>query len=171
MKISLDIENKEEVILWLQNIKRGTGDARPLWHAVTPKIIEFVNMQFDETGDGAAKAGWKSLKPKYKAWKIKKGYPGVIGVMTGKLKIAAGEQAVREYKERELVWGVNNDVATSNRTGTEYAKYFNAKRNIYRNTVLRMNSFLSFDIKQFIGGSHNSFTYIWLRDSLRGMKE
>lgn len=163
MNLKIDIENKDEVIKWLEKIKTGAGDARPLWKAITPKINEFIDWQFRTTDDSAKR--WKRLKPAYRKWKQKKGYFTTIGTMTGRLSRGAGRYARKTYKRKELVWGVNQDYVKKN--GKEYARYFNKERPIYKNVVLRINSFLTFDVQQFENGSINSFTYLWLRKYLR----
>jgi len=166
MRFSVDIENKEQVVNWLERLKKGTDDARPFWNAMTPKINEFVDKQFDPASDSGK--GWKSLKPKYKTWKIKKGYSPAIGVMTGRLREGAGVQSSKKYKKKELIWAVNQNHVQDH--GVRYAGYFNAERSIYKRIALRLNSFLGIDIKKFEGGSHNSFTYIWLRNELRKLQ-
>jgi hypothetical protein len=157
MNVQVLIDNKEECIKWLNKIKTGSGDARPLWHAMEDKITEFVYYQFRESDDSGKR--WKRLTPKYKAWKKKRGFSGTIGTLTGYLKEYAGEGAVKKFGRTELYWAVNQ-------SKVKYAKWFNNRRSIYKNVALRVNSFLSFDVKQFNDGSHNSFTYSWLRNAL-----
>lgn len=163
MALKIDVKNKEQVIKWLEKIKKGSGDARPLWKAMTPKIIYFIDWQFREEDDTGKR--WKSLKPAYKEWKIKKGFASGIGVMTGKLKKGAGELAIKKYKRKVLQWSVDQSFVRGKK-GVRYAKYFDGVRPVYKNVVLRINSFLTFDIKRFESGSLNSFTYAWLRKYL-----
>jgi hypothetical protein len=169
MKIRIDLENKDAVIAWLERIKKGSGNAKPLWKAMTPKITEFVDWQFRSESDVAKR--WKKLKPSYKAWKIKKGFSSGIGVMTGKLREGSGTSAKKKYTRKILFWRVNESYVR-NKKGQKYARYFNKVRPIYKNVAFRVNSFLSFDVKQFKSGSYNSFTYIWLRNALtKGVKK
>ena len=56
MRFHIDIENKDEVVRWLERLKNGTDDAKPFWKALTPTIIKFVDTQFDYTSD-AKRAG------------------------------------------------------------------------------------------------------------------
>lgn len=165
--IKLDIENKEAVLRWLEQIKKGTGDARPLWKAMTPKIIQFVDNQFQQ-GSSANKT-WKPIKHGYKRWKAKKGFSTGVGVMTDTLKRGAGVQAKKKYKKKFLEWKVNNSLVNpfSKKTLGSYVKHFDKVRPVYDNTIIRVNSFLTTDIQSFNGGSYNNFTYAWLRKSLR----
>lgn len=166
MKVKLDIKNKEAVIEWLNRVKQGSDDARPLWQAVTPKIEkEFIEMgQFSPyTNTGK---GWKHLTAKYIRWKSKVGYPNVTGIMTGKLRFAAGRDALVKQKPKYMTIRVNEKLVR-NAKGEQYAHYFNALRPVYKTVPKRINSFLSFDVKKFSDGrTHNSFTYLWLRNAL-----
>ena len=160
--IKIIIANKENYIKWLNKIRKGSGNARPLWLAMTPKIQEFINFQFNETGDTGKR--WRKLKPSYKKWKKKKGFSTAIGVMTGKLKKAAGIEADKKYSRKSLIWLLDNSVAVSKK-GVRYAKYFNSSRPVYRNVALRTTSFLNQDIKNFPNGA--GFTFNWLKNSLK----
>lgn len=155
------IENKENYFKWLNKIKKGTSDARPLWTSMTPQIIEFVNFQFNEGSDTGKR--WKRLTPRYKKWKVRHGFSPMIGIKAGRLKEAAGSKAIKRSTRTSLSWAVNHSVATSVR-GKEYAGHFNRKRPIYRNVALRTNSFLKTDINNF--PNRTGFTYNWLKKSL-----
>lgn len=158
--IQVIMSGQDAYLKWLDKIKKGSGDARPLWIAMTPKIIEFVNHQFSETSDSGKR--WKKLTIPYKKWKAKKGFPTAIGVRTGKLKRASGTQAIKQLRMKSLVWRMDASIPVEN--GRPYAKYFHEKRPIYKNVDLRVNSFLSKDIKNF--PNRVGFTYKWLRKSL-----
>lgn len=159
--IKIIVANKENYIKWLNKIRKGSGNARPLWLAMTPKIQEFIDFQFNESSDTGKR--WRRLKPSYKKWKKKKGFSTAIGVMTGKLKSAAGTEAKKKATPKSLIWLLNNSVATSK--GIKYAKWFNASRPIYRNVALRTTSFLNQDIANFPNGA--GFTFNWLKNSLK----
>jgi len=157
MDFELDIENKKAVVNWLNQIRKGTGDARPLWRALTPRLNEFVNWQFRGTDNSGKR--WKRLTPKYLEWKRKNNYFTGIGVRTGALKKATGINAVKTYSPKYLLWAVNPSI--------DYAKHFNSKRNIFRNIAARFNNFMKLDAKQFEDGKvHANFTYAWLRNIL-----
>lgn len=169
----LDIENKDAVIKWLNELRRGTGDARPLWTAMIPKITEFVNYEFHPTMD--AHKGWASLKQKYKESKMRHGYPPGIGIRTGKLRLGAGEKAIKQMDTKSLLWKLDVSIPVEN--GIPYAHYFHfgtskmPARTIYKYIALRVNSFLSLDVKRFNDGqTHANFTYTWLSNTLRKMK-
>jgi len=162
----IDIENKDQVIRWLENLKRGTGDARPFWRALTPRITEFVEKQFDYSSDSGKR--WKSLTDKYVKFKAKKGFHPGIGVMTGLLGEGAGKRAIKKYKRKELLWSVNQGLVQNK--GKKYAGFFHKDRPIYDMVAIRLNSFLGIDIQKFTGGSKNSITYLWLRNELRKLQ-
>ena len=166
----LDIENKKEVMQWLDGIRKCLGDARPLWQAMIPKIKEFVAYEFHPTQD--SHKGWASLKKKYKESKIRAGHAPGIGVRTGRLAYAAGEKAIKTLNEKSLIWQLDESIPVEN--GERYAKSFHfgsddiPARNIYKYTALRVNSFLTLDFKQFnSGATHASFTYAWFKKSLQ----
>ena len=168
----LDIENKEAVIQWLNQLRKGTGDARPLWLAMIPKITEFVKYEFHPTID--AHKGWASLKDKYKETKMRYGYPPGIGVRTGKLRMAAGERAIKQMNERTLIWKLDTSIPIED--GKQYAYWFHLghdrmpARSIYKYTALRVNTFLTLDVKNFNNGqTHANFTYTWLKNTLQKM--
>jgi hypothetical protein len=171
-KFKLDIENKDKVIKWLEKIKKGSGDARPLWIAMIPKVTEFVNYEFHDTIDGHKL--WENLTSRYKKWKQKKGFSTGIGVMTGKLREGAGKDSIKQITPKSLKW-ILNDSNTKSNKGFNYAPVFNygkrdgtqAARPIYKFTALRLNSFMKLDAKKFKAGSHASFTYKWFRNVLR----
>lgn len=168
----LDIENKEAVIKWLDKLRQGSGDARPLWTAMIPKIQEFVSYEFHPTIDDHK--GWASLKEKYKEMKMKYGYPPGIGVRTGKLRSAAGQKAIIKMTEKSLIWKLNEAIPVED--GIPYARNFHEgqdkipARPIYKYTALRVNSFLTLDVKRFNDGTvHANFTYNWLKNTLLKM--
>jgi len=176
MRISLDIENKESVIRWLNEIRKGSGDARPLWLAVVPKIIEFVNFEFSSTVDKHKR--WESLNSIYKKWKVTHGFPSGIGVLTGKLRRGAGLLAKKKMRKRDFVWELNQSGVVSKK-GYSYAPVFHfgkrdgsqPPRTIYKFTALRLNSFLKLDAKKFSDGTvHANFTYKWLKKSLESFE-
>lgn len=170
----IDIKNKEEVIKWLNEIKKGSGDATLLWKAVTPKIIEFVEYGLDPEQDSHKL--WPRLSLNYLIWKIRTHHVSGMGFLSGTMRKAAGEDAIKEYTPTSLIWKLNSSVVQAHsKNGYDYSMVFNyggrkkkqKPRPIYRYTQLRINSFLAFDVKQFNDGrSHNSFTYRWLKKSL-----
>lgn len=166
----LDIHNKQEVIKWLNKLREGTGDARPLWMAMIPKIKEFVNYEFHPTID--SHKGWASLKQKYKEMKIKYGYAPGIGVRKGWLRYGAGEKAIVKMNEKTLMWILNPNPMIEHE-GEDYSIAFHKghdnvpARPIYKYTALRVNSFLTLDAKRFADGSvHANFTYNWFKNVL-----
>jgi hypothetical protein len=190
-KFSIELKNKSQVIKWLQDIREGTGDARPLWKAVSPKIIEFVEYEVDSNRD--AHKLWKKLTPKYLAWKIRnKGVSG-IGYLSGSMRRAMGKEAIKEYNPKNLLWKINTSTINSE-TGKPVSKYIYAfhygrdqgfskgaqkilkkakklnkqpARPLYKYTALRLNNFLKLDVKQFSNGTkHANFTYAWLKKYL-----
>ena len=173
MKVGFDIENKEQVIQWLEKLRKGTGDARPLWIAMYPKIVEFVNYEFHDSAD--THKLWPALDSKYKRWKQLKGFSIGMGVMTGKMRTGAGKEAKKVLKEDSLLW-ILNQTNVRSKKGYRYAPVFNfgrrdgsqPARKIYKYTALRISSFLKLDAKKFESGvTHASFTYNWLRKAFK----
>jgi hypothetical protein len=177
----LDIKNKDAVIKWLEEIRRGSGDATPLWVAVTPKIVEFVDYEFHPTRD--THKLWPRLSVNYLIWKIRKHHVSGIGYKTGVMKDAASKNAIKLYKSKSLTWQLNsNAVAANDPNRYDYSKVFHfgtrnqtkgkgkrvqKPRPIYKYTAIRLNNFLKLDAKTFNSGvKHANFTYSWLRKSL-----
>ncbi len=167
----LDIENKEEVIRWLNRLREGLGDARPLWTAMIPKIKEFVSFEFHPTVD--SHKGWAKLSEKYKEWKIRQGYAPGIGVRKGWLRYGAGERAIIKMNEKTLIWQLNPEPMLKHE-GSDYSLSFHKgegkkpARPIYKYTALRVSTFLTLDAKRFSDGSvHANFTYNWFKKTLQ----
>lgn len=169
INIKIDADWKP-TIKWLTDIKNGTGDARPLWLAMIPRIREFVADEFS----GSNPNKWPALTPKYRHWKAKKGFPHWIGVMTGTMKEAANEKAEIDLQPTYMTWKLNPNNALSKK-GYPYANVFNFGRRdgkqpprpIYKSTVLRVNNFLRKDINNMEGGSSMSFTFRWLMNAVK----
>jgi len=167
INVNFDIENKEKTLRWLDRVREGLEDARPLWKALTPKITDFIDYEFDPKKDAHKK--WAVLSGRHLAYKKRKGYNPGIGNMKGKLKKGAGMNAIKKYKEKSLLWKLNHAKVKSKR-GYEYAWVFhkgNPKTNqparpIYRFTCLRINSFVRRDVKKGIG-----LTYNWLKKAIK----
>lgn len=154
----LTFKNKKQVIKWLNKVRRGVGDARPLWKVLTPKIIEFVEFQFRPNANSGKR--WKELTEKYKQFKEKNGFPTAIGYRTGRLFSGAGVGAKKKFQRKRLTWQVDPNI--------EYAEFFNNERSIYKNVSLRLNSFMKLDAKKFSDGKiHGNLTYKWLGPRLR----
>ncbi len=175
-EFTLEIQNKKAVIQWLNDIRNRTGNAIPLWKAVTPKIEEFVTYELHPTRDGHKL--WPRLKPKYLNWKRRtKGFSG-MGYLSGNLRDAASNSANKEYSPLSLKWSINTGIGKVNDyvwrfhygfMGTDSLgrKVRQKPRPIYRYTALRVDSFLKLDAKKFNDGrTHASFTYNWLRKEL-----
>jgi hypothetical protein len=154
---------------WLEQIKKGTGDARPLWIAMIPKIREFVAFEFA----GSNPNKWPRLNQKYLEWKVKHGFPSWIGAMSGKMKDAANEKAEINMQPEYMTWKLNPQNALSKK-GYPYPNVFNwgrrdgkqPARPIFKSTVLRVNNFLRTDINNMEGGSRMSFTFKWLEKAV-----
>lgn len=172
--MQIDIQNKDEVIKWLDSIKEGSGDATLLWNAVTPKIIEFINYELDPSRD--AHKLWPRLNTKYLLWKIKHYHVSGMGYLTGEMQKAAGANAIKTYTPKSLKWELHGQMIEGNsKDHYDYSKVFNwgthkgryqKPRPLYEFTALRINNFLKMDVQKFNGGSRNSFTFQWLKKSL-----
>lgn len=147
------VKDTKSAIKWLQSISKGTGDARPLWRAYQPKIIETVNWQFNVSADGHKR--WKNIDGKYRRWKVMKGFFWGIGTKTGDLRQAAGRGALKKFKRDELIWIVDDSL-----TGAPHARHFHQKRPIYDNISLRFNAFQDREAKLFNSGRGKQ-TFIW----------
>lgn len=177
----VNISNKKEVIKWLNKIRKGSGDARPLWIAMSKKMPEFTDYEFDPNADPHKL--WPGLTKPYLKWKKRKfGHSG-MGFLHGNLQKAAGIKAKRMITPKTMLWMVNPNItgAKGKKVG-DYLYRFHygftgsdslgrninqPARRIFRYTALRVNSFLKLDAKKFKSGAvHASFTYNWLRKVL-----
>jgi hypothetical protein len=156
---------------WLEKIKRGLDDARPLWMAMIPRIREFVDEEF--SGNNPNK--WQSLTPKYRHWKAQHGFPHWIGVLTGNLKKASGQNAKVKINPKWLEWAVNTDMTQVK--GGNYGIFFSRgtskmpARQIFRSSKMRINNFLKKDINDMEGGSRMAFTFAWLNKAIEGNRK
>lgn len=178
---TIDLENKEAVFKWLDDIRERSGNAVPLWKAVTPKLQEFVAYEFHPNRDGHKI--WPRLNVDYLIWKIRvKGVSG-IGYMSGTMTEAAGKSAIKEYKPLSLTWKLNSSMVQGHSDNSyDYSQVFHfgtknqsrgkgkrvqRPRPIYKYTALRLNNFLKLDVKKFNDGTtHANFTYKWLKKAL-----
>lgn len=153
---------------WLENIKRGLDDARPLWVAMLPRIHEFVAYEFS----GSNSNNWPQLTPQYKRQKVRQGYPYWIGVRTGTMRKAANEEASISITPKQLNWELNKSGTPTKGRGDQYAQFFHRgtkkmpARPIYKTTVRRVNSLLRKDINNLEGNNRMSFTFKWLEKAL-----
>ena len=143
---------------WLEKIKRGVGDARPLWVAMQPKVIEWIKQEFTDSNPNK----WKKLSPKYLEWKLKNNFPATIGILTGDMLKAASDNAIVEMTERHMSVEVNQAEAPHSVFFHFGTKKMPA-RGIYKRTRLVIDSWLRDDIRDMEGGSRSAFTFQWLR--------
>ena len=136
MNIEIEVEWKA-THEWLDRVRKGVEDARPLWKGITPILREWTANEFA----GGNPNRWMKLTPKYKAWKAKEGYPTKIGTMKGKLADASSEGAIVNYNYSSMTFQVDTS-KTINESGDSYAKYFNKYRPLFRWTNNRIVSWL-----------------------------
>lgn len=166
MNFSVDVDWKPS-LKWLDQIKSGAGDARPLWVAMIPRVREFVAEEF--SGNNPNK--WSALTPKYRHWKAMRGFPHWIGVLHGNLRQGAGPGAKIVIHPKYFKWELDQS-KTVNARGTNYAPFFNfgtskmPARPVFKSTVLRVNNFLRKDINDLYGGSRMAFTFKWLEKAI-----
>src|SRR4030042_664909 len=169
----LDISNKEAVFAWLDRIRKGSDDARPLWKAMAKQIPVFTNYEFDPNRDNHKL--WPKLKDSTLAQKERKGFPSGIGFQTGTLREPAGAQAKRELKPKYMLWLLNAEMTRTKGGKWKYGEVFHwgkkdgsqPARPIFKYTRFRVSSFLKLDAKNFKNGvTHASFTYAWLKKML-----
>lgn len=179
-EFELDIENKEAVFKWLDDIRNRSGNAIPLWKAVTPKLQEFIEYEFHPSRDGHKL--WSRLNVNYLLWKIHVKKVSGIGYLSGTMAEAAGKSAIKTYSPMSLTWKLNSGMVSSN-GGYDYSKVFHygtknqtkgkgkrvqRPRPIYKYTTLRLNNFLKLDVKRFNDGTtHANFIYNWLKKALK----
>lgn len=110
---------------------KTTNDLRDVWNKIEPDVKDSIKFEFSKANPNK----WSSLKPEYKAWKARKGYPITIGVMTGALKSAASDNAKIKKKRKEFLLTVNPNVAgyKGKKVGA-YAHYFDSKRPMFGHT-------------------------------------
>lgn len=135
MEIKIHEKNpsgRESIKALLDTMIRAQGaadDVSSAFRSVAPLVKEKLRYTFSE----ANPAGWAGLKPKYRAWKVKHGYPVTIGILSGTLKSAATDQAEIEIGPVKMIYAVNDSLTnpvTSKLTG-DYAGYFDEKRPIF----------------------------------------
>jgi len=130
--ISMEIDPKD--LLWMDvrfNPNRVEyNDFTPLWQSVAmQKLLAENFVEMFKTG------GWGkwSITPKTKAYKAKKGIPGIGGlpegapnVWSGRMMVALvrprGEGGLRIYSRKYMDWGVNL-LATSFSVRGQYPRY------------------------------------------------
>jgi len=121
-----------EVRNWLQDAEKTVKDTGPIWDALIPLIRQGMRFEFS----GANPNAWPGLSDKYLKWKISKGYPATIGILTGGLKQSLTDDAVIKKARKKLTWGANLSIpGYGGKTVLEYGWRFNIKRPIYKYTL------------------------------------
>jgi hypothetical protein len=123
-------------VRWIQDLTARADDVRGLWKSWTPDLMRSIKSEFSESNPNQ----WAALTPAYRKWKVSHKRPATIGVSTGALREAAGEQAVIKYDKKYLLWSINESVS-SGTWGSgkaevgEYMGYFEERRPIFGATV------------------------------------
>lgn len=126
-------DSVESLKKWFDDFERDATDTRSVWRELTPEIKKAINFEFSEANPN----NWDPILASYKATKIRQGFPVTVGVRTGSLRSAAGENANVVYKPAGIQWTLNENIKSGqfgslkNITTGEYAKYFNKNREIY----------------------------------------
>jgi hypothetical protein len=164
MNIKVDT-NFEPTRKWFENVKKGIGDARPLWIAMLPKIQEFTSYEFTSRNPNQ----WERISSKWQQWKVDHGFPATIGVYKGKLKKGAVDNAIIKVDEKQLIWKLNETNVVSDPYksvkgrqsggGYAYAQVFNKKRPIFKATVFRLNT------DTYLKGLTFKSANAWIRDA------
>ena len=140
----------EYIIERLNKSARDSSDMKDVFSVITPWIRDTMRHVFSE----ANPSGWANLKSRYRAWKVKKGYPVTIGIMTGALRTSVSTKAITKFRKKSMLYQLNPAVSGMQR-GTaksrnvkvgKYAKYFNRRRPIFGYA----SEFLNDKIKEFV---------------------
>ena len=126
----------ETLVNRMQDGSRRSDDMRDTFLEIAGQIKDELTYEFSE----ANPAGWGDLSDKYKQWKTRHGYPVTIGIMTGALKESLTDSAVIDAQPKRLTYTYNE--STRNAKGQsvgEYAKFFNAEREIMPHIKDRIN--------------------------------
>ena len=116
---------------FFDEMDKSVSDAKDLWKDLEPGIEKSINYEFSDANPNV----WKPLTNKYLNWKIKKGYPGTIGILTGALKRAVTTDAKKEFAAKYLRWRMNTKIpGYKGKLTGEYGKYFHKARQIFRYT-------------------------------------
>jgi len=118
MELYLTPESQATITYWSKNL---SDDFR---YTVMFQWMQEIRRTWLDRIDGGFDAQrqpsggpWMPLSPKYAAWKMRHGYPSLIGTLTGDLRSSmVGTVDVNKKQVTIRPWGV------------EYAGYFNAKR-------------------------------------------
>lgn len=121
-------ESIKAMLDFLRNTEKRSEDVSDVFRSIEPLIKEKLKYEFSE----ANPAGWDGLKPKYKAWKAKNGYPTTIGILTGTLKEAATRSAKVEVYPQKMIYDVNPNLTNSltGKSTGDYMGHFNSRRTI-----------------------------------------
>lgn len=145
----------ESLHRWFDDFKKDVSDTRSIWKELTPEIKKQINYEFSDANPNK----WDPISAKYKATKIKQGFPVTIGVRTGSLRNAAGDNAIVTYKPSGIEWELNENITSGqfgslkNITTGDYAKYFHGSpgdRPIYVYTVEWLNNIAKQAVKEYI---------------------
>lgn len=140
--------SQKKVIEWIDTGTNSMTDgAIHLWPLLRPVIEQGVKYEFSDDNPNV----WTPLKPRYLAWKRKKGFPDTIGIMTGALKQAATTDAIIKENKDYLNWQVSPNVSgyKGKKTG-EYAQYFARKRPLFKYTITFLSDQLRKVFKQWV---------------------
>ena len=137
---------------WFDDFEKDVSDTRSIWKELTPDIKKAINFEFSEANPNK----WDAISEKYKATKIRQGFPSTIGVRTGSLRSAAGENADVVYKPLGLEWSVKESITSGqfgslkNTTVGDYAKWFNKNREMFIYTSKWLSDIGKKAVKEYI---------------------
>lgn len=112
---------------------KDMDDMSSLFEEFDPLFQAAMGRQFSSQG-GYGAGGWAALSPAYRAWKVKHGFPGTIGVLHGHLRagMTGGSGYTAEITNRTASYGLGGGPAT------EYGRYFDSGGSGPARPVIRM---------------------------------
>src|SRR4030042_1380412 len=127
------------IINKLGELKRGSDDMTDVWRAITPDIKEIMAYTFSDANPNK----WSKLTAKYRNWKIKHGYPATIGILTGALKKSLVDDPDIKLLKQKMIYKYNENITGyGGKKTSDFAEYFNAKRNVMSYPRVKLNEII-----------------------------
>ena len=102
----------------LREIGDRAGNLTPAWPGVGGVVAAHMTQQFATAGAAGGRP-WKPLNPKYRAWKIRKGFSGDTLIKTGAMRatLTSRPMGIEEYHADHAYFGTRDPKASWHQRG------------------------------------------------------
>lgn len=117
--MTIIVRGRREAKAVIAKMRHRMNHPDPMWPRVGRIISSNTRRQFSTRGAHFG-TPWQPLKPEYLAWKLSRGYPRQILVMTGEMRgtVTGRPLDVEEYLGQKAIFGTSNQLAIWHHGGT-----------------------------------------------------